>query len=56
VYGRNSPPKNHILQNELWSKVRARPHMGKWNNTDPKRFIEMYGDDGVKFLELAKKT
>lgn len=43
-----------ILQNELWSKVRARPHMGKWNNTDPKRFVEMYGDDGVKFLELAK--
>jgi hypothetical protein len=42
-----------ILEKEIWAKARGRPHMGKWNNIDEKTFIEMYGDDGVKFLELA---
>jgi FAD/FMN-containing dehydrogenase len=43
-----------ILVNELWNKTHARPHMGKWNNIDRDRFIEMYGNDGLNFLELAK--
>jgi len=43
-----------ILQNELWKQVRARPHMGKWNNTTQNRFIEMYGEDGRNFLRLAR--
>jgi hypothetical protein len=47
--------KFSILENELWVNTQARPHMGKWNNINQDRFIEMYGKDGINFIELAKK-
>jgi|688.fasta_scaffold159492_2 hypothetical protein len=43
-----------ILEKALWTKARARPHMGKWNNVDNKTLIEMYGNNGLKFIELSK--
>jgi len=44
-----------ILQTEIWKQAGGRPHLGKWNNLNNNTFIEMYGDDGIKFLELTEK-
>jgi len=41
-----------ILEKNMWERVKARPHLGKWNNVDNNMFIEMYGNDGKKFLQL----
>ena len=43
-----------ILEKELWKNANARPHMGKWNNIDNATLIEMYGNNGVKFVELCQ--
>jgi len=44
-----------VLENELWRKSKARPHLGKWNNVQGEKFIEMYGEDGAHFLDLANR-
>lgn len=41
-----------VLEKMMWEKVKARPHLGKWNNVDNNIFVEMYGNDGKKFLQL----
>jgi hypothetical protein len=41
-----------VLEKNMWEKVKARPHLGKWNDVDKNVFIEMYGNDGKKFLQL----
>ena len=41
-----------VLEKNMWEKVKARPHLGKWNNIDNSMFVEMYGDDGKQFLQL----
>ena len=43
-----------VLETELWHKSKARPHLGKWNNVQGAKLIEMYGEHGAHFLDLAK--
>jgi len=43
-----------ILEKNMWERVKARPHLGKWNNVDNNVFIEMYGNDGKNFLQILQ--
>jgi FAD/FMN-containing dehydrogenase len=43
-----------VLEADLWHKSKARPHLGKWNTAVGDRFVEMYGEHGKNFLELAR--
>ena len=45
----------NLLEEQIWKIAGGYTHLGKYNNINDLKIIELYKEDGIKFLELANK-